>query len=178
MMPQCELLYGQLIKLINACEHSHSEFNRMIECAFLNTQRILVQLNELVKDYVFTNDREQIEFYKHIQPRFRSWEEYYALIYAAQTALGLAENAAEFWIEEKSLLEKYFTKHHHFYRYISDGLCDQDERYFVIHAEPAPACEAGAAEGRRYYSRLVAKFIARERYAIFIDERLRSIGDR
>jgi hypothetical protein len=172
MIRQCELLYEQLLQLLELCRKQNAPTDRYIQCGFLATQNILSQLNELSENYIFIDEDEEIKYFKYLLPKFRGWEEFHALVYSGESLAKSSNDAVQSWLEEQQLTEKYFVKYQSLYDYFSNGKSDLDKTYF-LKRNNLLLQEYSGKQITTTHSALFAKFTGREKYLEYIAGKLK-----
>lgn len=172
MIRQCELLYEQLLMLLEQCRKQNPPTDRYIQCGFLATQQMLGKLNELAENHIFTDDNEEISFFKYILPKFKGWEEFHALVYSGESLAKLSADLILSWQDELLHTEKYFIKHQLLYDYFSNGNTELDKTYF-LEKNTLLLQEHSGKQVTTTYSALFAKFIGRLKYLEYIDGKLK-----
>lgn len=116
----------------------------------------------------FSNDEEEIHFFKYVKPFFYSkW------IYAFESHLlemnqphGTAEMFKAYYEEELTLIHRYFKQNAYFYQYFKSSAQELDNYCFIRHADmesiAIPEMSETEEEFSTAFDPLFAKFIAYE----------------
>ena len=91
------------------------------------------KIREKTVSQTFQNDREEIQFFKHIKPRFISRLIYYNKIYNIETHRpnGSIKVKRKYLQIELKKLKNYFDENLDFYRYYRTGSSYLDSKYFI-----------------------------------------------
>jgi len=105
----------------------------VIECCFQVANTYWVRLREKLANYVFENNKEEIEFFKTIKPKFTSEIEYYNLLYHTQIFKPEYDpiEIMKFWTREADRLNRFIEDNKLFYEYYKARDCTNDEIYFL-----------------------------------------------
>jgi hypothetical protein len=146
----CQEIYeGLLADIISRKESSHSH-RQWIEDCFQLCFCACSRLQELSEKHRFTDQHEEIWFYKTVKPHFTAQIKYFTLLYASEVfAPEEMERRAGYWINEQKKSLEFFEKHEAFYQYYKKGMTNQDSRYFSSSSSHVD---------------ILASFIAREKY--------------
>lgn len=174
MIRKCQLLYEQLLKMIDNCKKEHTTSQQRIECGFLAVQKTIAKLTDLVLHKEFSGEEEEIGFFKHMLPKFKGWEEYYALVYSGELVSSSSPNPSAFWTEELQMTENYFSKYQSMYNYYREGRSELDKTYFLRKSNLS-LDKPAEDELSTMHSTLIGKFIAREKYMEYIRKKLSSV---
>lgn len=105
---------------------------QQIEECFVVCNSAILALCKRIKREGFAGNRQEIQFFKSIKPRFVSLQRYYVLLY--NHVLFLPEEREEqLKYHERSLhkLERMLAEHNEFYSYFQSGLSHLDHEYFI-----------------------------------------------
>jgi sugar/nucleoside kinase (ribokinase family) len=172
MIRQCELLYEQLLQLLELCKKQNVTTDRYIQCGFLATQNILTQLQQLTENHIFVDEDEEIRYFKYILPKFRGWEEFHALVYTGESLAGSSNDPIQSWQDEQELTEKYFIKYQSLYDYFVNDKNDLDRIYF-LKKNNLLLQEYSGKQVVTTHSALFAKFTGRKKYLEYIAGKLK-----
>src|SRR5690242_1081131 len=102
LKPACEELYHNMISEVYTAQQPDLSPASRITLCFKICMDYWTRLKDLMKNYSFENEEEEIWFFKVIKPRFTSLIEYYTLVYHAELFMpSLTEdNAHTFWKKE------------------------------------------------------------------------------
>jgi RteC protein len=162
-----ELLYQELQLHLLQCFNKGLPHLVEIECAFRTSERYRRKMSEHISQCAFPDKIEEISFYKNVYPCFLSESAFYRLLnygYNFCPTDAMPEEKKRFWTSQLTRLGKYKIKHSEFYAYYESGRTDLDDIHFTM---PLP--------GR--YDLLIGELRARERYADYAGEQLRSIKE-
>jgi hypothetical protein len=126
-------LYIELSKDLQSIHRLEKPEVNKIELCFTRSMQYWNKLKEFVKMHDFENEIEEIQFFKHVKPRFTGLIEYYIQIYRAHLFMpskGHEERQA-FWQNELLKIDKFYDTYNVFYEYYKSGASDQDHRWFL-----------------------------------------------
>jgi len=161
----------------------------VLECAM----RIIDLVNsimERLKMYViknpFTNESEEIYFFKVVKPQFTSKLIYYMKLYRLESERppGDVKLLKKFLKSELRELQETFMRHRSFYKYYRSGVTYLDSKYFLrtgqdIHLIPDPQYLIRDASFHTAHDYLVSELLANEKFSSYITselEKLRNSG--
>lgn len=173
MIRKCELLYEQLLQMIDNCQKEHNTTQQCIECGFLAVQKAISDLTDLVIISDFSDEDEEITFFKLLLPKFKGWEEYHALVYSGELVSASSPNPSAFWMEELQMTDNYFRKYQSMYNYYREGRSELDKTYF-LRKNNLSLDKPTDDELSTMHSTLIGKFLAREKYMEYIGKKLSS----
>src|SRR5260370_20522314 len=84
MIPIAETLHRELIARINELASEKDTLIRT-ERIVQEITNILFQLKELIKQHGFSNEQEEIHFYKDIKPKFHALYIYHATVFSVES---------------------------------------------------------------------------------------------
>jgi len=153
-------LYESMMQGIEACGKLRPHTMAEIECCFNLAQKHWSWIEQKLEDHRFLSKEDEIEFYKHVKPLFKSQIEFYNLRYQAEIFKPHDEPGTlkEFWIREQQKLDRFIQDNSVFYVYYKNGATNRDEEYFL----------SGASENESgktiYTDDLIGILMALERY--------------
>ena len=156
MLERYEQLYQKMQTAIEGCERGEPGCLAAIECSFQIAQSYCVLLADSQADSI----QEAIELNKRIKPRFLAEMRYFELCYYASVfrpSGGIAD-LKEFWIRESNRMLRHIDEHIAFYEYYREGATHRDAELF-----------AGDPEDADRYIRILADFLALERYQGYLE---------
>jgi hypothetical protein len=185
MIEQAEQLYDQLVASLREAEATPSGTPAQHHELILQLlHEAIRELKELVVDYSFPREEDEIRFFKHIKPRFTS-----LLIYHSRLALlelrlplGSPKDTRKHYENELLLIRLFYEDHALFYRYMNAGATFLDTRCFVrgncdfpfyysVSALPATAPDTDT-RFTTHYDYIVACFQASERLRDYLIKKL------
>lgn len=159
MKSQCQQMYDQLLTEIGMRRQQASSESKWIEECFHLSFTTCNRLQEMIRNYHFTDLQEEIWFFKTMKPRFSGQMEYFVLVY--MSTVFAPEDAVErvnYWRQELKRNQAFLSKHEDFYQYYRLGHTEFDPQYFVRSATA--------------YADLAATLIARERYLEYLQSKI------
>jgi len=133
------------------------------------------QVKGIFIDHVFTDDKEEIEFYKIIKPAFTGYIEYYSILHAALELIGEPCNCYQFWDQESWRLQRFMELHRDFVEYYTSGCTCHDLQYFTaVHYDPDALPHPYDIDGNciSSHDHLVASLLGEEMYHGYVKEKL------
>jgi len=97
------------------------------------TVQSLDQLLSIVKGKPFGDDQHEINFFKHVKPRFQSWHIYIVELnhIISLMPIGSEEMIREYYLNELKILERFFKRYGFYYQYYLVGECSRDGDFFL-----------------------------------------------
>lgn len=132
-------------------------------------EKYLKRLRLKVQEKGFSSNSEEINFFKHLKPKFYQWKIYFLERYAMERgrpAFGAVEQQS--WLErEMEYVERFFFQNHFLYEYYRLNYSDLDALYFVRGADRGSMLLPEVPELDKDFSTegdyLFAKFMAFEK---------------
>ncbi|WEK37937.1 MAG: RteC domain-containing protein [Candidatus Pseudobacter hemicellulosilyticus] len=178
MKEQFLALYQNMITEMEQCSQRFTTEKEQIEFCFQTCERNWFQLQQCLTQLQFSNDTEEIWFFKVLKPRFTALLEYYTLVYKAHLFLPDTDPAEvnNFWQKELRFAEKFFHDNSSFYQYYKSGDTELDELYFVRAnndpTQPSHRSYNINPQATTTHDPLLAALIARERYVHYVREKM------
>lgn len=117
---------------INRCQALELSDKESAEKCFWIARNYSRQLKERIKMDDFTNDDEEIDFFRNIKPHFVCYIEYFLLISDALIIVpAMQDEYHAFWITEKGRLKRFRQVQAGFINYYESGQHDSDVKYFL-----------------------------------------------
>jgi hypothetical protein len=156
------ILYDKMIRDMEGCKKWRPDTKAEIECCF-NAGRVhWGQIERKMIEYRFESKEEEIEFYKHVKPLFKSHIEFYNRVYHSELFKPVESpgEMKEFWIREQQRLDKFILDNADFFAYYKSGRTDRDAAYFLL---------------REDVDDLLVTLLALKKYSIYIQNELDKI---
>jgi hypothetical protein len=173
---QCCRLYKKIIRQIACYESKATDEKKWIEWGFSITTKAWLHIQETVEGYSFTDQQEEIGFYKTLKPRFIALMDFFTLLY--RSVLFQPEDAAgkkEYWKSELTTCKMFLLKHKTFCRYYEQGNTGMDHVYFV-QQNNQQSLLFGISENKGpvipSYSYLLARIISMQKYQHYVLKKL------
>lgn len=132
MIPIAETLHRELIARINEMA---SEKDTLIRTERIVTEisNVLFQLKELIRQQGFVDEREEIQFYKQIKPKFHALYIYHATVFSVESdrPLGSKKAARRYFHNELRRIDNFFYHNADLYKYYRSGKTHLDKEYFT-----------------------------------------------
>lgn len=142
------------------------------------------KLKDLMRQYKFENDEEEIWFFKVIKPKFTALLEYYTLVHHAELFMPALhdENAHIFWKKETEKIRKFYRQHLDFCDYYKSGSTGMDYIYFLRkNAEDCKDCRNKLYDTEdnliTSHSHLVSSLLAYDMYDAYIEQQVKKVDD-
>ncbi|MEZ2338398.1 RteC domain-containing protein [Mucilaginibacter sp. RCC_168] len=135
-------------------------------------------LNQFIEKHQFSDEEEEITFFKIIKPEFIALriEEVMRYNLIVNKPIGTAEIQLKYYEDELKALQSFFRMNSFHYQYYRTGVNDLDRLYFLRGAQPLSVPLAEMPDGDYAYltpmSFLFAKFISYEHIQYFILEQI------
>jgi hypothetical protein len=123
-----DILLGELI----TCWQRPQCENLRVESAFLITQKHCNELKQVCREHKFSNDDEEIYFFKTIHPQFAGRMMYYSIMYESLISCPSCDVAAKtFWLKELDRYDRFRARYGNVVDYFDQHRTDHDGRYFL-----------------------------------------------
>jgi hypothetical protein len=156
-------------------------FVKAVENNFIIAGNYWSELRATVAEYDFTNEEQEILFFKTIKPLFIAELEYYSLVYHSLLFCPFdRSNQKKFWEREAKRPEDFKEQYRDFYLYHTSGRTDRDQQYYLRgNAKDASEMEFDSYDrepnSRTTHDNLIAKLWALERYAKYACSKLKEL---
>ncbi len=109
-----------------------TEIKKLLACIAL-VRKYLRLLRELVEQHPFSDGQDEINFLKHIKPRFSCWLIYYVERYGMYNSRPLESVKAllRHYTEQLRYLRHFFRQNEFYYQYYKMAAVEMDYLYFV-----------------------------------------------
>lgn len=138
-----EKLYADLMRELNEFALEEDVMIRRLERSVKSCIKFLLRLKEFCKAHDPSTPAEQIEFFKHIKPKFKSQLIFYQSLLNIETRRPIGEEQVicAFLNNELKVLHHFFESNLSFYQYVRTQATYLDEHYFVrgaydVHLDP------------------------------------------
>lgn len=176
-----QAIYRQLQADVDQCRQRNLPELEQVECCFRMATACWISLRQELSHYRFDTEVEEIEFFKHIKPRFTSQIELYTLIYQG-ILFKPAEDPhkiASFWSGESERIDRFTENKEAFIQYYKSGDTHLDRQYFLRHSNIPAAAGMRTHDNSSGFSTshdwLVAALLAQEMYHAYASDRLREL---
>ncbi|OQP64059.1 hypothetical protein A3860_21860 [Niastella vici] len=176
LQEQCGRLYKKIVRQIACYETTTTDEKKWIEWGFSITTKAWLYIQETVQGYQFTDQEEEIGFYKTLKPKFIALMDFFTLLY--RSVLFQPEDTTgkkEYWKSELTTCKNFLLKHKTFCRYYEQGNCSMDPVYFVQENNQHPLI-FGINENKRAentsYSYLLARVLSIRKYQRYVSKKL------
>jgi hypothetical protein len=176
LQQQCGRLYKKILLQLTYYETTATDEKKWIEWSFSLTIKAWLSIQEKIEGAPFTDQQEEISFYKTLKPKFVGLMDFFTLLY--RSVLFQPEDARgkkEYWKRELTTCKNFLSKHKTFCRYYEQGDTGMDPVYFVQQNNQQPLI-FGINENRGHvitsYSHLLARVISIKKYQRYIQEKI------
>lgn len=173
MNQQAETLYQEMQEDIKICEGKEFGELEKIECCYQISTNYWQRIRTELKAYIFSDEAEEIYFFKKVKPLFLSTIEYYNLLYHAELFLPEfdASKQMKFWMRESERLEKFNKANKEFIQYYKEGFSYKDEQYFLRKNNPIPG-DRSNSYAKISHDHLISDLLTLERYFKYVQSKL------
>jgi hypothetical protein len=177
MNQQLEKIKSQLLDDLSEprqLEPGAERLNRMVGVL----DRAIMEINEYRDKMKFTDEDEEIYFFKHFKPEILACriEEVMKYHIVMNLPIGTNESRLKYYEDELKARQSYFRMNNFHYQYFKAGLSDLDRLYFLSDAGPLSVPVADLTDyGYEFFTPmtyLFAKFIAYEHIQYYILEKI------
>ena len=128
-----ERIFADLNKDLNTFVLNENNPVKRLEQSVQSCIKYLQRLKEFCKEHPFSSTSEEINFFKHIKPRFKSLLIFYQSLLNIETRKPIGEEQAisAFLGNELKVLHHFFESNISFYQYVRTQSSYLDEHYFV-----------------------------------------------
>lgn len=138
MLPEYQEYYHELLSVLASHEDVHKAEAEVIEACFKSSLDYWSRVSRSVRSHGFTDQGEEIRFFKEIKPVFAAFIEYYSYRYHAllfAPANGVADTM-RFWRWEERKMKRFYESNQEFCRYMEEGATHRDAEYFLRSSIP------------------------------------------
>lgn len=140
-------------------------------------------LKSIVLSVPFTNEEEEMHFFKHVKPQFHCLLIYYSKVYDLELRRPVGQQSAiqQFYVRELLKVDLFFESHVSFFEYYRSGAVDRDRQYFLRSApSPHPVVYRNIDEDRNFNTPmdyLVSKMRANDLLVLYFDKSINNTDD-
>jgi len=173
-----------MLEDLENCRKKNLVFIAEVECCFHICERYWARLRNEVVHYVFEDEKEEIDFFKIIKPKFTSEVEYYSLLYHAELFKPVdgSSEIMNFWNRETKRFEKFVGANRKFYEYYKNGSTRKDKIFFTRSNNSLsnfPAASDDLEEkANSSHDWLIASLLALEKYTKYVKKRISDLVHR
>ena len=125
-------LYSAMQAEIGQCMQQMLPEKERAEKCFWITRNYGTKLKLLIRDRDFSDENEEICFFRNVKPQFVCYIEYFLLISEALSVVpGKRDAAIAFWEEERSRFQAFRKNYESFVGYYESGQHNSDMTYFL-----------------------------------------------
>jgi hypothetical protein len=176
LQQQCVRLYIRIVRQLACYGSTDTDEKKWIEWGFSITTKAWLSVQEMLDNYQFVDQQEEINFYKTLKPKFIGLMDFFTLLY--RSALFQPEDTSdkkEYWKSELTTCKNFLLKHKTFCRYYEQGNTTMDHVYFVQQNNQYPFI-FGINENQWHattsYSQLLARVISIQKYQRYVTKKL------
>ncbi len=148
----------------------------MIENCFTITMRYWNNIKQRLDCHLFSNETEEIDFFKNIKPLFIAAIEYYTLYYQAMLFKPSHDTAAltAYWMQQLKRVETFYNRHRDFYQYYTSGQTCNDNFYFIRRNNICDSTSQLFSDNKPSisYDHIAARIIGYQRYLAYVKDQL------
>lgn len=128
-----QTLLHQMENQLQTISLQHHDAIVVAEQSIIAMLKIITSLKKFILRYKFSDQAEEILFFKHIKPQFMAQLIYHNRILHIHTQKpqGSRKKIYKYWLHELAKLNRYFHNNHEFYKYHRTGSNFLDHKYFV-----------------------------------------------
>ncbi len=132
MNPAYESLHNEMLEEIKETQDTDLPEAERTAVAFWIANRYWDKLKTRFSSSVFTNDEDEIEFFKIVKPQFTGYIQYFTMISEALLFIpDQRENEITYWEEEMKRYDFFCNKHGEFVAYYKSDKYNLDATYFT-----------------------------------------------
>lgn len=172
----CGRIYKKVLLQLANYETTAGDEKKWIEWSFGITTKAWLSIQEKIEGYSFTDQQEEISFYKTLKPKFVGLIDFFTLLY--RSVLFQPEDIKgkkEYWQRELANCKNFLSKHRSFCRYYEQGETGMDPVYFVQQNNRQPLI-FGINENIWHvttsYSHLLARVISNKKYQRYVMQKI------
>ena len=172
----CGRIYKKVLLQLANYETTASDEKKWIEWSFSITTKAWLSIQEKIEGAAFTDQQEEISFYKTLKPKFVGLIDFFTLLY--RSVLFQPEDKQEkkeYWKRELATCKNFLSKHKSFCRYYEQGETGMDPVYFVQQNNRQPLI-FGINESIWHvttsYSHLLARVISNKKYHCYVLQKI------
>lgn len=130
---EIESKYAILIEELENINGSIKESEENLSASLLLIRESLQSLKEYIRINRFSNDEQEITFFKYTKPRFYCWQIYYIELHHILTnvPIGTEQMITDYYNGELSIVERFLKLHAFYYQYYLRNENSKDESYFL-----------------------------------------------
>lgn len=133
LLEEVERLYADLeLKLKEVAAHEEKLIKRTEKCVQVS-ENYLAKLQELASGETFKNQAEEIQFFKHVKPKFASKLFYNIYLFNLEYKRPRNQHKIEkrYLLKQLKRINEFFEENTEFYKYYKTDRCYLDHRYFM-----------------------------------------------
>ncbi|WP_121811248.1 RteC domain-containing protein [Mucilaginibacter kameinonensis] len=181
----CDRLFADLNKDLNEVTLEEHEDMRRLERSVRLCLRYLQKLKDFCKTHEPASPAEEINFFKHIKPKFKAQLIFYQslLNIESRKPVGKGATVAKYYQNEIRVLKHFFESNLSFYQYVRTQGCYLDDYYFLrgtydIHLDPDQCMIDFDPVFSTSHDHKLAQVIAHELLQHYLEQALRTVGRR
>jgi len=174
-------LYGKMKTDLEMLKKDGLSKLTMLKQAILTVQQYLEDLRKLIEHYHFTDEEEEIWFFKVEKPRFVRWLVFYSELLNIDTTkpLGKDNKLKDHYNEQIRYINRFYRTHEFQYQYYRLGTDELDHLFFLrgasskdIRLSSVPRVDPSFGTGHEYlFSRFMAfEMLQRHLNDLIVDE--------
>lgn len=168
---------------IQTIELNEPDFLHVCKRTIDYLQDVMSELKSFTLNYSFSDNSEEINFFKHLKPQIVCKLIYYNSIYSIELKrpTGSDDVLQQYYCSELDLLTIFFNQNLTFYQYYRTNASYLDDKYFLrgkrdIQIIVDNSCFEADPQFSTSYDFKVAKILANELLKIFLTERMQELN--
>lgn len=177
-----EELYEQFSRELDAAYESEKEgMKRLISCLSV-IRKYLGLLKDYVSKHPFKSPADEIDFFRHIKPKFYRWLIYYVEYHTIKDGKPLpgGKSMLRYYVEQLKFYNRFFRQNEFHYQYYKLSAVELDNLYFIRGAEvqqilipEVPDVDPAFSTSMDY---LFSKFMAYEKLQEYLLDEIRKLS--
>ena len=139
MSPEYQEYYRELLSAISAHEDVHLTEVEEVEACFKSSLDYWSRVCRSIRSGGFSDEKDEIRFFKEIKPAFAAFIEYYTYRYHAIlfAPVNDASDTMRFWRWEERKMKRFYENNQEFCDYMRIGATHKDAEYFLRSSLPS-----------------------------------------
>lgn len=177
-----EELYAQFSNELDAAYASEKDNRKRLISCLAVIRKYLRMLKEYASQHPFKNPADEVDFFRHIKPKFYRWLIYYVECLTIDSGKPLPEGKSllRYYGEQLKYYNRFFRQNEFHYQYYKLNAVELDNLYFIRGAEvqqtlipEVPDVDPAFSTSMDY---LFSKFMAYERLQEYLLDEIRKLS--
>ncbi|GAA0881856.1 RteC domain-containing protein [Sphingobacterium siyangense subsp. cladoniae] len=176
---EIENLYSEMLEKLEKINGGLDDSLTKLFNSLSHIQETMRTLKEYVLINPFSNDENEVQFFKYTKPRFAAWQFYYVDLHniISNTPIGTDQMIREYYLNELGLIDRFFKINAFYYQYYLKNEYSKDSIYFLRNnrSQFPPGRETLSTDSKftTELDYLFSKFRANEMLRDFIIKRIK-----